>query len=125
MNLKNLIKQSIVLYYNNQDSFSIADWFYDFIDNIDWIEIKDEDGENEQLDLENFEITEVEDDYMIIHCGCNWQSPHKVKFCEKNGKIIAIDLGEHVYPTDGFNDTEFCEKFGLEYDEDTETITNI
>lgn len=55
------------------------DSFDDYDDDDKEDEELDEEKYLEPLDLENYKITEIGDDYLIIKCGGDWQSPYEVK----------------------------------------------
>lgn len=54
---------------------------YEFVSEVyNWPLIpEDEDDTLEWLDVENFFIKELEEDYMIVICGGDWQTPYEVK----------------------------------------------
>ena len=126
--MKEVIKEKILDYCKSQkNSFDLQDFIYTLIEDVDWIQVEDEDGEIEPLDLENCEITEITDDFMIMECGGDWQMPHIVKFTVEDDELTVEDLGEVDLEerVDEIDDKAFCAAFGFDYDEDTYKITNI
>jgi hypothetical protein len=118
------IKKSVIRYCDpihddNDGVFETLNWFLFFISNkkiSDWVVIEDEDGEIEELELENFEILEITNEYFIFCGGGDWQEPHKVKMTYKENNVYYMeDLGEDYKK--GLSPKEFCEKLGLKYDE--------
>ena len=129
--MKKFLKEKIVDYCNSQNkSFDLSDFIYFLIEDVDWIQVEDEDGETEPLDLENLEITEITDDYMTMECGGDWQISHTVKFIVEDDELSVEDLGEvdlsdREDELEFMDDKKFCAIFGFNFDDRTYKITNI
>ena len=54
-------------------------------------ELREEVEFDEKQDFENFEITELNDKILSIHCGGDWQIPAKITFGLENGKVVVKD----------------------------------
>lgn len=113
MTLKDILKRSVLKFYKSQNDFEFYDWFYDFLDDISWVQIENEDGKFEQLNIENLAITELNDYSLELYCYGNSQMPHKVEITIEDDEIIATDLGESDFPRKSLNEIQFCEKLGI------------
>lgn len=76
----------------------------------DWPKVKDEDGELEDLDLENVEIIKIDQDEIIVWGGGDWQSPMKVTIQMVGGrmKVVSAEDGGN------YNDHTFLSEDEIE-----------
>lgn len=53
--------------------------------------IPEDDPEMEPLDLENWKVVEIDEKYMVIQGGGDWQQPHEVRIeLDSNDELIAV-----------------------------------
>lgn len=106
MNIVEKLRELTVKYeYENEfDPFilqeEVKNW--PLVEEMEWDDDEEEEvgtGSFEQLDLENWYITELGNDYFVIYCGGDWQDPRKVIVELKDGELkvksceIATDWG--------------------------------
>lgn len=70
-----------------------------------WPTIKDDDY-GEELDLENWEITELNDDKMHIACGGDWQEPLNFDLIPDGDSLKAVNIQNGFESGDGLSDEE-------------------
>lgn len=54
--------------------------------------VKDEDGNDEQLDFENFEVLSITTDKMTVCAGGDWQEPLTFSLTPNGDKFIVTDI---------------------------------
>lgn len=59
-------------------------------DDVDVIYIKNEEQFFEPIDVENFMVTELGDDYLVIKCGGDWQDPYEVRIEISNDNLTVV-----------------------------------
>lgn len=69
-----------------------------------WPTIK-EDDYDEELDLENWEIIELNDDRMHISCGGDWQEPLNFDLIPDGDLLKAVNI-QNGWESDGLSDEE-------------------
>lgn len=72
-----------------------------------WPTVKDDDGDEESLDLENYEIIKITDSEMVVACGGDWQEPLTFTLVPDGDKLKAIDITAGF--DDGLSDKEVLE----------------
>lgn len=121
--MKSTILTSIVNHIEENEDFNVCEWapVYFSADNVNgWPKVKDEDGEEDTLDSENFELVSVSlsGNKVVIHAGGDYQPPHEVQI-EFDGsaynvtKTIKIDSVES-----GLNTEEFLGLFKVDISDD-------
>jgi len=79
--------------------------------------VTDEDGDDEELDLENFEVLEVTEDEVVMCAGGDWQTPVEFEISLKNNNIVLNELSNEF--DDGMSFFEFIVEI---FDGDTKNI---
>ena len=59
-------------------------------DDVDVIYIKNEEQFFEPIDVENFMVTELGDDYLVIKCGGDWQEPYEIRIEILNDNLTVV-----------------------------------
>lgn len=77
------------------------------LDIENWPDV-DCDGDQEPLDLENFEWLSITDDELVIACGGDWQEPLILTIKIVNSKLTVVETEEGF--ADGMNEDEFYKK---------------
>ncbi len=57
-----------------------------------WPTVTDDDGDEEPLDLENYEIIKLNEKEMIMACGGDWQEPLTFTLVPDGDKLKVIDI---------------------------------
>ena len=91
----------------------------------DYDDDSDQEDYHEPLDIENFSVVELKENFVLICAGGDWQEPQQVKITLHNGEPIAeiVDEGWNS----GMSDSEFLKDlFDIELEsDDTEEIVEI
>jgi hypothetical protein len=128
-NILDEIKKSVIQFVKDSDDedFYLHDWFRYFFDEIEcqnWIKTKVTDGEDddlEDLDLENFEILELNKKYLLFCAYGDWQDPRKVKmFYLENEKYSFEEVSKEY--EHGLTEKQFAEILDLKFDEKNNMI---
>jgi hypothetical protein len=102
------------VYFKDVDDEEPTLNLYNLTEAVDeWPKVKDDDGEEEDLDLENVEIIKLDPDEVIVWCGGDWQSPMTVTIHMVNNRptvVSAVD-GGHYNDHTFLSEDEACEIF--------------
>ena len=73
----------------NEDDYFDPYYMIDEINN--WPEVEDEDDGIEELDAENWKVTEVGEKHLTMKCGGDWQEPYEVKIkLNENNELEVV-----------------------------------
>lgn len=82
MNLKEKLREIVFKYVDENNYFD----FYFLVNKVNnWPK-----NENESQSLESFSCLELNDDFMLIHCGGDWQKPMEIKIECHEDKLYCI-----------------------------------
>jgi hypothetical protein len=66
-----------------------------------WPDI-DYEGEQEPLDMENWQVMEINDNYMTMQCGGDWQDPHQIMIeLNSNNELEVVSCNPCDYASNG------------------------
>ena len=97
-------------YYDDGEEFDFSDFFYNFINNCQ-VELPRVifEGEEEDIDLENWEILKIEKDYFEFCAGGDWQDSTKAAILYSiRGVLTCVKIsGEYE---EGLSEDDFLAK---------------
>jgi len=80
-----------------------------------WPDVEDE-GDNEPLDMENFEWLSIDDDQMVVACGGDWQEPLTLTIKMVDGELTVVETEDGF--SSGLSRDEFYAELGIEDEDD-------
>ena len=93
------IKQSIKQFVEDREDFEYFIYCLgDLVaDKLPIGKISETEDDDEEINFENNEITEIEEDYIVVDAGGDWQLPQTIKIYVKNGEwfVDVLKIGEY------------------------------
>jgi len=124
-NLKEILREKTIKYYNskscnrNMENFHMGDLFYILFNDVNnWPDVSyccgcedcncdDSEKIKEELDMENNEILEINDNFITIACGGDWQNPLTLTIKAIDDKLTVVNI------KNGYDDGKYWNKSEL------------